>query len=177
MSRGWLTLDTDMLLGPYRHELNGSGDDCALDCPACRWAVPPSILRWPGSLHLSDALLEDTVRSSSGPRILFTRPLPLSRRLGRSATGTPDFCIARASLPTAGFSVIGARRFGEAIRGLASLPVSTGMSLPRSETRCNGECIGIVEDGKAVPTNRIAADLKRSREVTLANLERLEAAG
>lgn len=33
---------------------------------------------------------------------------------------------------------------------------------------------GVVNDGKPVPTSRIAADLKRSREATLANLERLE---
>ena len=36
-------------------------------------------------------------RSSSEPRKRFTRPLPLSRRFGRSAIGTPDFCIARTT--------------------------------------------------------------------------------
>ena len=35
--------------------------------------------------------------------------------------------------------------------------------------------VGIVDHGNPVPTFRIAADLKRSREATLANLERLEA--
>jgi hypothetical protein len=39
----------------------------------------------------------------------------------------------------------------------------------------NGLPLGVVEDGKPIPTSRIAADLKRSREATLANLERLEA--
>jgi len=41
----------------------------------------------------------------------------------------------------------------------------------------NGELIGVVEHGKAIPTNRIAADLQRSREATLANLEKLESGG
>ena len=35
--------------------------------------------------------------------------------------------------------------------------------------------VGIVDHGKPIPTSRIAADLKRSREATLVNLERLEA--
>ena len=39
----------------------------------------------------------------------------------------------------------------------------------------NGKSVGIVEYGNPVPTSRIAADLQRSREATLANLERLEA--
>ncbi|MGH9546639.1 MAG: hypothetical protein ACRD23_15635 [Terriglobales bacterium] len=39
----------------------------------------------------------------------------------------------------------------------------------------NETSVGIVERGIPVPTSRIAADLKRSREATLANLERLEA--
>jgi hypothetical protein len=39
----------------------------------------------------------------------------------------------------------------------------------------NGNRVGVVDNGHAVPTNRIAADLGRSREATLANLERLEA--
>jgi hypothetical protein len=39
----------------------------------------------------------------------------------------------------------------------------------------DGKYLGVVEDGNPVPTNRIAFDLKRSREATLANLERLEA--
>ena len=38
-----------------------------------------------------------------------------------------------------------------------------------------GESVGIVDHGTPVPTNRIAADLQRSREATLANLEKLEA--
>ena len=40
---------------------------------------------------------------------------------------------------------------------------------------CRGSA-GIVADGKPVPTSRIASDLCRSREATLANLEKLEAA-
>jgi hypothetical protein len=43
--------------------------------------------------------------SSSGPRIRLTRPEPFSSRLGRSARGMPDFCIARTKLLTVGFSV------------------------------------------------------------------------
>ena len=39
----------------------------------------------------------------------------------------------------------------------------------------NEKFVGIVEDGRPVPTSRIAADLSRSREATLANLEKLEA--
>jgi hypothetical protein len=39
----------------------------------------------------------------------------------------------------------------------------------------NGKSVGIVEDGRPIPTSRIAADLSRSREATLANLEKLEA--
>jgi hypothetical protein len=39
----------------------------------------------------------------------------------------------------------------------------------------NGNSVGIVHGGRPVPTSRIAADLERSREATLANLERLEA--
>ena len=27
------------VLAPYAHELNGSGTDCAVDCPACQWVV------------------------------------------------------------------------------------------------------------------------------------------
>ncbi len=44
-----------------------------------------------------------------------------------------------------------------------------------TERRCNGKSVGIVDDGRPVATNRIAADLKRSREATLANMERLAA--
>ena len=40
---------------------------------------------------------------------------------------------------------------------------------------CIGKSVGIVNHGQPVPTSRIAADLKRSREATLANLEKLEA--
>ena len=38
-----------------------------------------------------------------------------------------------------------------------------------------GETVGIVDHGNPVPTRRIAAALQRSREATLANLEKLEA--
>jgi biotin operon repressor len=38
-----------------------------------------------------------------------------------------------------------------------------------------GKSLGIVESGNPVPTNRIAADLGRSRDATLTNLGRLEA--
>lgn len=39
----------------------------------------------------------------------------------------------------------------------------------------DGKSLGIVDHGNPVPTNRIAADLGRSRDATLTNLERLEA--
>jgi len=39
----------------------------------------------------------------------------------------------------------------------------------------NEGAVGIVSHGKPVPTRRIAADLKRSREAALANVEILEA--
>jgi hypothetical protein len=39
----------------------------------------------------------------------------------------------------------------------------------------NETFMGIVDSGNPIPTSRIAADLKRSREATLVNLERLEA--
>ena len=39
----------------------------------------------------------------------------------------------------------------------------------------NGKSVGVVNQGKPVPTSRIAADLRRSREAALANLDRLEA--
>ena len=39
----------------------------------------------------------------------------------------------------------------------------------------NGNSLGVVNQGKPVPTSRIAGDLRRSREAALANLERLEA--
>jgi hypothetical protein len=35
--------------------------------------------------------------------------------------------------------------------------------------------VGIVDDGRPVPTSRIATDLRRSREATLANMEKLAA--
>lgn len=41
--------------------------------------------------------------------------------------------------------------------------------------RVTGETLGIVENGKPISTNRIASELGRSRESTLANLARLEA--
>jgi hypothetical protein len=44
-----------------------------------------------------------------------------------------------------------------------------------TERERNGQPVGIVNEGRPVPTSRIAADLNRSREATLANLERLEA--
>ena len=39
----------------------------------------------------------------------------------------------------------------------------------------NETCLGIVDRGNPIPTSRIAGDLKRSREATLVNLEKLEA--
>ncbi len=39
----------------------------------------------------------------------------------------------------------------------------------------SGKSLGIVNLGDPVPTNRIAADLDRSRDATLTNLEKLEA--
>ena len=39
----------------------------------------------------------------------------------------------------------------------------------------NQTCVGMVDRGDPIPTSRIACDLKRSREATLVNLERLEA--
>jgi hypothetical protein len=45
-----------------------------------------------------------------------------------------------------------------------------------AEDACgDGKSLGIVDHGNPVPTNRIAADLGRSRDATLTNLERLEA--
>jgi len=44
-----------------------------------------------------------------------------------------------------------------------------------AERECNGKSVGIVDDGRPVPTSRIAADLRRSREATLANMEKLAA--
>jgi hypothetical protein len=44
-----------------------------------------------------------------------------------------------------------------------------------TERECNGSPVGIVDGGRPVPTGRIAADLRRSREATLANMERLAA--
>ncbi len=44
-----------------------------------------------------------------------------------------------------------------------------------AERECNGKALGVVDDGRPVPTGRIAAELGRSREATLANLEKLEA--
>ena len=43
------------------------------------------------------------------------------------------------------------------------------------ESDSRGRPAGIVEHGEPVPTSRIAEHLRRSREATLANLERLEA--
>lgn len=28
-----------LIQAPMSHELNGEGTDCAVDCPACRWAA------------------------------------------------------------------------------------------------------------------------------------------
>jgi hypothetical protein len=39
----------------------------------------------------------------------------------------------------------------------------------------NGKPVGVVDAGQPIPTSRIAAELRRSREATLANLEKLEA--
>jgi hypothetical protein len=39
----------------------------------------------------------------------------------------------------------------------------------------SGGSVGVVDDGKPVPTLRIAAELQRSREATLVNLGKLEA--
>jgi hypothetical protein len=44
-----------------------------------------------------------------------------------------------------------------------------------SERECDGEPVGIVDGGRPVPTNRIAAELRRSRETTLANMGKLAA--
>jgi hypothetical protein len=55
-----------------------------------------------------------------GPRIRLTRPDPLSRRLGRSAMGILDFCMARTRSPTTGFSIIGRVNSGE-VTGTMSL--------------------------------------------------------
>jgi hypothetical protein len=43
------------------------------------------------------------------------------------------------------------------------------------ESDGNGGFVGIVADGKSIPTSRIAKDLQRARATSLANLERLEA--
>ena len=48
-------------------------------------------------------------------------------------------------------------------------------ALVTTERECNGKSVGSVDDGRPVPTSRIAADLKRSREATLAILARLDA--
>jgi hypothetical protein len=39
----------------------------------------------------------------------------------------------------------------------------------------NGKSVGVVDGGRPVSTRRIAADLRRSREATLANMEKLAA--
>ncbi len=44
-----------------------------------------------------------------------------------------------------------------------------------TERDCNGKSVGIVDNGLPIPTKRIAADLRRSREATLANMEKLAA--
>ena len=44
-----------------------------------------------------------------------------------------------------------------------------------TERECNGSSVGIVDGGRPVSTSRIAADLRRSREATLANMEKLAA--
>ncbi len=44
-----------------------------------------------------------------------------------------------------------------------------------AERDFNGKSVGIVDNGRPVPTSRIATDLRRSREATLANMEKLAA--
>jgi len=39
----------------------------------------------------------------------------------------------------------------------------------------DGRSLGIVDEGRPVPTSRIAGELRRSRETTLANMEKLAA--
>ncbi len=39
----------------------------------------------------------------------------------------------------------------------------------------NGRSLGIVDEGRPVPTSRIAVELRRSRETTLANMGKLAA--
>lgn len=49
------------------------------------------------------------------------------------------------------------------------------MHVTAEERDGNGAFAGIVAEGRPVPTSEIANDLRRSREATLANLEKLEA--
>jgi len=35
-----------LLLCPYRHELNSAGTGCAQDCPACRWKERTNDAPW-----------------------------------------------------------------------------------------------------------------------------------
>jgi hypothetical protein len=44
-----------------------------------------------------------------------------------------------------------------------------------TEPECDGNSMGIVDEGRPVPTSRIATELRRSREATLANMEKLAA--
>lgn len=78
----------------------------------------------------------------------------------------------------------GARIFQEA-KGLLNHRRNMGSSIweylwllthvTTTEPGENETSVGMVDHGNPIPTSRIAADLKRSREATLVNLERLEA--
>jgi hypothetical protein len=82
-------------------------------------------------------------KSSSGPRMRFTRPLPFSNRLGRSAIGTPDFCMARTRLPTTGFSVTGTREIQ--VTGCEYLWLLAHVTV--TEPGENQTCVGMVDRG------------------------------
>jgi hypothetical protein len=77
---------------------------------------------------VASCFLRMYVRSSSGPRMRFTLPLPLSNRFGLSAIGKPDFCMARTRLPTTGFSVTGARGIQVTGGYSAGVPAVAGSS-------------------------------------------------
>jgi hypothetical protein len=92
---------------------------------------------------LSQALFQWPAKSSSGPRTRFTRPLPFSNRLGRSAIGTPDFCMARTRLPTTGFSVTGTREIQ--VTGCEYLWLLAHVTV--TEPGENQTCVGMVDRG------------------------------
>ena len=58
---------------------------------------------------------------------------------------------------------------------MSQIGISVLRALVTTERECNGKSVGSVDDGCPVPTSRIAADLKRSRDPTLANLTRPDA--